>query len=169
MPFRYSKHVTLAGLRRILSWSFLGAIGAGGAVFTIAFLGEGLAQNAIRQGRPEPDLTLAVIATMTVFYVAAIAFLAASCWGAWMLWRGRGIALVAGVALAGGLAGFMDKPLLAAAIGLGGVGYLYFSLGRRMPRNCSQCGEKVPVQAVICPQCGKDLPAPSGPEPATPE
>jgi hypothetical protein len=148
MLFRYAKHVTLAGLRRILSWSFLGGIGAGGGMFTIAFLGEGLAQNAIRQGRPEPDLTLAVMAMMTVFYVAAMALLVASCWGAWMLWRGRGIGLVAGVALAGGLAGFMDKPLLAAAIGLGGVGYLYLSLGRRMRRNCPHCGEKVPVQAV---------------------
>jgi hypothetical protein len=141
----------MSGLRRILSWSFLGGIGAGGSMFAIAFLGEGLAQNAIRQGRPEPDLRLAVIAMMTVFYVAAIAFLVASCWGAWRLWKGRGIALVAGVALAGGLAGFMDRPLLAAAIGLGGVGYVYFSLGRRMPRDCSHSREKVP------------------PEPATPE
>jgi hypothetical protein len=135
MPSRFSKHVTLAGLRRTMSWSFLGCMGAGGGMFTIAFLGEGLAQNAIRQGRPEPDLTLAVFAMTTVFYGAAIAFLVASCWGAWMLWRGRGIALVAGVALAGGLAGFMDEPLLGAAIGLAGVGYLYFSLGRGMHRN----------------------------------
>ena len=128
MPFRFSKHVTPAGLRRTLSWSLLASIGAGAVMFTIAFLGEGLARDAIRQGRPEPDLGLAVIAGLVVFYVAAFAFLVASCWAAWLLWRGRGIALIAGLALAVGLAGFLDQPLLAAAIGLGGVGYLYFSL-----------------------------------------
>jgi hypothetical protein len=130
MPSRHGKQVTLGGLRRILSWSFLCGIGAGAAMFTIAFLGEELARKAIRHGRPEPDLRLAVIAGMIVFYLAAIAFLVACCWGAWMLWRGRGIALVAGVALAGGLAGLMDKPLVAAGIGLGGVGYLYLSLAK---------------------------------------
>jgi len=130
MPLRHPKPFTLAGLRRILSWSFLGGICAGGVMLAIAFLGEGLAQKAIREGRPAPDLTLAVIAMTVVFYVAAIAFLVASCWGAWKLWRGGGIALLAGSALAAGLAGFMDQPILGAAIGLGCVGYVYFSLGR---------------------------------------
>jgi hypothetical protein len=136
MPFSYGKRVTLAGLRRTLSWSFLGGIGAGVALFTIAIAGEGYAQRARHEGRPVADSKLALIAMIAVFvvfYVAAIAFVVASCWGAWKLWKGRGVALIAGVALAAAaLAGFLDQPLLAAVIVLGWVGYLYFSLGRGM-------------------------------------
>jgi len=74
------KPITLAGLRRAVSWSFLACIAAGGVLFAMAFLGEGLAQSAIRQGRPEPDLRLAVIAVIVVFYGAAVILLVASGW-----------------------------------------------------------------------------------------